>query len=138
MGTWKHRISDVNPVLKTGKCSNCGEVELYFIPGTKRWQCRIAKREKRNRYRTKRIGSQNMHWKRSREQRLLAQDGKCTICGDTATSLDHCHESGQLRDALCSRCNLGLGLFRDNPFFVKRAAEYLFYYHKINGVIKTQ
>jgi hypothetical protein len=39
--------------------------------------------------------------------------------------LDHDHESGTIRAALCQRCNQGLGLFREDPALLKAAASYL-------------
>lgn len=63
--------------------------------------------------------------------RILAeQGGRCAICrtddpGTRAWNLDHCHESGQWRGVLCDRCNRGIGLLRDDPAIIRRAAEYL-------------
>lgn len=50
----------------------------------------------------------------------------CGICGSTSRIfIDHCHTSGSVRAALCSRCNTGLGMFRDNPDTLRKAAEYV-------------
>lgn len=61
-----------------------------------------------------------------------AQGGVCAICGNGAEDtqhgllhVDHCHDKGHVRGLLCSPCNLALGLFRDNPALLRRAAEYL-------------
>lgn len=68
-----------------------------------------------------------------------AQEWKCMVCGAvpepdgrrrTADELpylavDHCHDSGQRRDLLCSRCNLSLGLMDDDPARLRAAAAYL-------------
>src|SRR5689334_8320610 len=61
---------------------------------------------------------------------LLAQNGKCAIClaefGDKLKpQLDHSHATGKIRGLLCRNCNLGIGLFRDNPEFLNSAREYL-------------
>jgi hypothetical protein len=40
-------------------------------------------------------------------------------------SVDHCHTNGTIRGFLCSNCNAGLGMFKDNPDNVKRALKYL-------------
>lgn len=51
---------------------------------------------------------------------------ECAICGSTQRlCIDHCHASLKIRGLLCSKCNTGLGMFRDNPIFLKRAADYI-------------
>jgi hypothetical protein len=40
-------------------------------------------------------------------------------------NLDHCHESGVLRGFLCAGCNTGLGLFKDDPALITKAAAYV-------------
>lgn len=61
---------------------------------------------------------------------LKNQGHKCAICGTTdwgrpSPSIDHCHTTGKVRGLLCNNCNRALGLFKDNPETLKRAAEYL-------------
>ena len=60
--------------------------------------------------------------------RLARQVTECVICGDTQDqqlAIDHDHSTGAVRGALCSRCNLGLGHFRDDPELLRFAALYL-------------
>lgn len=64
-----------------------------------------------------------------------AQDGKCAICRQPETarqngvlwrlSVDHSHGDGAIRGLLCTRCNPGLGYFRDDPKLLRLAADYL-------------
>ena len=56
-----------------------------------------------------------------------SQRGLCAICRThhPILSIDHCHASLSLRGLLCSRCNLGLGLFDDNINTLKSAIRYL-------------
>jgi hypothetical protein len=61
---------------------------------------------------------------------LDEQDGRCAICDFLPYRthdlyIDHNHETGKVRGLLCSNCNTGLGLFKDNPRIVDRAWEYL-------------
>jgi hypothetical protein len=51
----------------------------------------------------------------------------CLICLDHTKDMvgDHCHQSGASRDWICRRCNTGLGMFRDNPNTLERAASYI-------------
>ncbi|MBW1743926.1 MAG: endonuclease VII domain-containing protein [Deltaproteobacteria bacterium] len=63
------------------------------------------------------------------------QGGVCAICGDPETnqrngrtirlSIDHDHETGQVRGLLCVRCNTGLGLFGDNIEVIQKVVDYL-------------
>ena len=58
-----------------------------------------------------------------------AQGGKCLICCDPISqmdsAIDHNHQTGEFRGILCKTCNRALGLLRDNPTVLRRAAEYL-------------
>jgi hypothetical protein len=63
------------------------------------------------------------------ERLLTAQGGVCAICskspGRKILRVDHCHRSTRVRGLLCDNCNLALGLFKDDPALLRRAAEYL-------------
>lgn len=67
------------------------------------------------------------------EDMLTAQEGKCAICGDTASGhekhgrlcVDHDHVTGQVRGLLCHLCNAGIGFLGDDPENIDRAAQYL-------------
>jgi hypothetical protein len=60
-----------------------------------------------------------------------AQNGSCAICKDRIPpagkncNVDHCHNTGCVRGLLCRRCNLGLGLFRDNLVILQESILYL-------------
>jgi len=59
----------------------------------------------------------------------LMEQTHCQICEadlqERKAHLDHCHTTGKIRGVLCGACNIGLGHFRDNPEFLRRAADYL-------------
>jgi hypothetical protein len=55
------------------------------------------------------------------------QGGKCAICGIELTSphVDHDHKTNHVRGLLCGPCNQALGLLRDDPLLLEKAASYL-------------
>lgn len=63
------------------------------------------------------------------------QDNRCMICGDppdpngvrasSRLHVDHDHVTDRNRDLLCTRCNRGVGYFRDDPALLRAAAEYI-------------
>lgn len=70
------------------------------------------------------------------EMLLKEQAGVCAICqkpettrhnGGTTSSLavDHDHATGKIRGLLCSRCNPGLGYFKDDPVLLSNAIRYI-------------
>lgn len=65
-------------------------------------------------------------WVKAKESLVQKQNGKCAICGATEKLvLDHCHKTGGKRAVLCTQCNVGLGMFRDNVDTLLKAIEYL-------------
>lgn len=68
------------------------------------------------------------------EQMMVDQNGGCAICRrllagkglePDSPQVDHDHATGQVRAILCRPCNTALGMFRDDPVLVERAAKYL-------------
>lgn len=64
---------------------------------------------------------------------LVAQQaGQCAICHEDlqldksrGANVDHDHVTGNVRGVLCSRCNTGLGLFKDDMTRLFSAVDYL-------------
>lgn len=69
---------------------------------------------------------------------MEAQGNACAICGGRESrfvrkevarlrslSVDHDHETGEVRGLLCGDCNVGLGAFRDDPAKLDRAKAYI-------------
>jgi len=78
-----------------------------------------------------------------------AQEGVCAICGSDGRAMvadndlrgraprhmpllfvDHDHATNTTRGLLCNDCNIGLGMFRDNPIILRTAIAYLKNHHK--------
>lgn len=65
------------------------------------------------------------------EARLALQDGKCAICATEMQPpcLDHCHQSGRLRQFLCVSCNAMIGMAREQIDVLVSAVRYLENHH---------
>ena len=56
---------------------------------------------------------------------------ECPICqrnlnsGHIKLSIDHNHTTGKVRGVLCNRCNIALGMLKENPEIIKQAIAYL-------------
>jgi hypothetical protein len=63
---------------------------------------------------------------RAAYQKRLQREGVCELCSKQGPIVwDHCHAQGHFRGWLCAQCNTGLGMFRDNPDVLRRAAAYI-------------
>ena len=58
---------------------------------------------------------------------MAEQKGLCAICQTQLeeSNIDHDHTTGEVRGLLCTPCNLGIGMFKDNPDVLNRAIRYL-------------
>ncbi len=76
----------------------------------------------------KRLGDMAL-WREIREI-YRHQGHACAICREpeprgVRLSVDHDHATGQMRGLLCSKCNTGLGLFRDRADLLTAARAYV-------------
>lgn len=59
---------------------------------------------------------------------MASQNNNCAICLKDITDrakVDHNHKTGEVRGLLCSPCNTSLGGFKDSPYILKNAYQYL-------------
>lgn len=61
----------------------------------------------------------------------IKQEGRCFICGTHSSGLkkplcvDHCHTTNKVRSLLCTRCNTGIGSFKENTEIMEKAINYI-------------
>lgn len=59
------------------------------------------------------------------------QNYSCFLCNTheeerkQSLVVDHNHNTGQARRLLCTSCNVGIGMLKDSPDLLRKAAEYL-------------
>ena len=67
---------------------------------------------------------------------LTDQDSKCAICGlpeqdnkvcgkYNSLSVDHDHDTSEVRGLLCNQCNRGIGMLQDSTNILQKALNYL-------------
>lgn len=110
----KHALSNLDSVNRMAICLSCGPTKI-ISRGNGRWRCYTDS------------NTRAKLWKRKKRQLKKDQLGpRCVICGSENNLVwDHCHSRNVFRGTLCRECNTGLGMFKDSPFVLRIAAEYL-------------
>lgn len=116
------------PETKDGRRSECKE--CFKKASKKRWE-NLSKEEKQKRNEKLRLKYMYGLTPEDVQKKVKEQDNKCFICeieagyNNKPLYVDHCHKTGEVRKLLCQHCNSGLGMFKDNPQLLEKAAEYL-------------
>lgn len=140
-----HRLTEVDEEERTATCSQCGPgVRVHRASsGRKYWFCApppVPMEDRRVRQTTRHYKLWHSYriteveW----DEKFMQQGGRCMVCGtnDPGTkgwSTDHDHaccpgrrSCGKcIRDILCSRCNVGVGMLLEDPEILASAIEYL-------------
>ncbi len=117
MSSWKHRLTNINSQTRTAICSNCGEDKVKLrkrLNGYISWRCRTI------------VNIENKKSPSYSYKAKTCTEHFCRIC-KTETKLvwDHDHVTGKFRGWLCSPCNIGLGMFKDDANRLEEAIKYL-------------
>jgi hypothetical protein len=109
----------------------------YILNNPEKWQAKKARYKERLKQDPERRKLYDRR-KQLREYGLSPQQhkslvdragGRCGICrqefGKRGPHVDHDHATGLVRGILCHCCNLGIGLFRDDPERLRAAINYL-------------
>lgn len=107
-----------------GLCRACG------APGEGFARCALCRGHQASRKAIKGPVVVRESWKTARARFVCEQGGMCAICRAIFSAanrpcLDHDHETGALRGALCRACNIGIGNLRDSPSVLRAAADYI-------------
>lgn len=152
------------------KCKKNCDISHFHVAnmpnGKVRYSCKIDNKNLNSggRNRRKRNNFPYMSLEYQRDYRLLRkfginteeynkifqeQGGCCDICKrhqsefDIALCVDHNHETGKIRGLLCTNCNAGIGMLKDNSSVINSAINYLktikvFQFETIKTQIKYQ
>lgn len=111
------------------RCNKSKDIDDFFINKLSKDKhgsfCKDCDKLKTKEYRLNRYGISKIEHKNL----SIFQDYRCAICSKREIykelSIDHCHITGKVRGLLCTKCNMGLGLFEDNTDLLILAATYL-------------
>lgn len=121
-----HKLSEKDLVKKEAKCSVCGPIRLIKV--NQGGRCPQSHARSNTREYLNNDGNVIKLSGIERQQKIEEYGNLCMICAvdiSDSPQLDHCHDSGEFRGVLCKACNLGLGLFKDNPSTLIKAVFYL-------------
>jgi hypothetical protein len=116
---------------RTTTCKACGEVRPHQALGLCTPCYMREDRNTRARRQTLRRSMLKQNYGLTEEQEASMRDAQgdaCAVCRQLFTStprVDHCHATGAVRGLLCHKCNVGLGVFDDDPERLRHAADYL-------------
>lgn len=128
----RHTLSNKDFDVLTADCSVCGSVKLFHRKTHSKYYCENSSNAKKKNYRSYSYDDGVITHSEAKVERArleVSQQGLCNICKKPSMgkslALDHCHRSGKIRGLLCTKCNIGLGMFEDDPERLKAAIEYL-------------
>lgn len=118
-----------NGYFKDKNCKSCGGVFTPTNPCNT--YCSVECRGK-NAYYKRNYGIDDTELASMKEK----QNYRCYLCGSEGfkigknnhteqLAVDHDHKTGKVRKLLCHNCNRALGLFKDNPELMRKAAIYV-------------
>ena len=117
------------------QCRSCGvekPLSEYFIrndTGKHRNDCIQCQRDLKNAERYEKVYGITLS---DYDDMFIKQNGTCAICHLPQTDsrknrlcVDHDHTTGEVRGLLCSTCNVGIGLLKDDERLLSNAIKYL-------------
>lgn len=106
----------------------------YYYPEAQKRYYEKHKEKIKERRAGKRYNMPRLYGINSEEYATMLEEqlGVCAICSKPSEEnthgrlyVDHCHSRKKVRGLLCNNCNVGLGKFKDDSEFLRKAAEYL-------------
>lgn len=117
----------VTSSVKGARCRTCWFKHRQPTP-EKKEQSRVKAQQSGRRFKLKKLYGLEPE---EVEALYIVQKGECGICekfliwGKDRICVDHNHKTKHLRLLLCSQCNTGLGLFKEDPKILAKAIRYI-------------
>lgn len=116
-------------------CKSCRHLEYLA------WKAKVLKdpdyiNRNRERIRLKTLWRKHGITADQYNEMFSMQDGKCAICKThqkhltRSLSVDHNHDTGEVRGLLCTQCNTSLGLLKENIKLLEAMKSYILHYSK--------
>lgn len=136
----EHTLSNHVEFFNIATCSKCGPVGVRTYHGIPRCPNDVkaiyeAEKARRKAHQIKKLAHAR-HQRAKQRKIAFPYTENCNICGirDSEAgpqhAYDHCHDSEEHRGWLCRACNTGLGMFKDDPVLLCKAAKYLLNFEK--------
>ena len=96
---------------------------------SKRWQANNKERRARTNANNRLLRNYGITLDQYEHMRAT-QSNRCAICRGTLDGIrnchvDHDHETSKVRELLCNRCNLMIGMAKEDPMVLRYAINYL-------------
>lgn len=134
-----NKLSVDHPAMQDRACMTCGEFKLasdfstHKHPHAKEGFAAIPHCKecmKLIKFKRHLLNSYNLDW--AEYLRMVdEQKGRCFLCGsrgsgkDKKLCVDHNHTTGKIRGLLCWNCNVGIGLFKEDPDLLRKVIDYI-------------
>ena len=107
-----HRLTKIDTDAMVADCSRCGLANIYRV-GPNNFVCSTARLEA-----TRKVARNAHGLTREEAENYRNLIGCCEICGvEQHLTVDHNHETKQVRGILCNRCNRALYIFEDAELY---------------------
>lgn len=137
VGKRERRIPDCHPDREheaKGLCHECYRGSPEYKQSQREYAKRKAKRQPPGYQIDSSLRNSHGITREQRDAMVEEQGGLCAICrkppsgpGNTGVlHVDHDHVTGRIRGMLCNKCNVGLGMFLDDPEVLANASQYAY------------
>jgi len=124
-------------ILSKKRCSKCRETKSIFEFSKNKsnqdglqWECKKCCKKRNDENPDRHLLYKYGITAEFKQNLVQMQNNCCAICNNVFkntkdTHVDHCHTNKNVRGLLCSTCNTGIGMFKDDSKLLQLAIKYL-------------